>query len=258
MHTRVLIPLFEQALVLELRTKNGELDRLATVEKDAASALRQQIASLQRQVEEANERVAESTKIVANNKEVISYLNEEINKWQLGLRTGIPHSHTSICEHSANTHTHTHTHTKTGTEAGFAHGSVFSAASSSSSYSPTGRAGDHSADTTRDLLSPLRESYHNTHPSSSLPKDVYIRGMQNLGLADGGLGLESFEYYASAEDRSSIIDVTAATTTSYRAPASGSRGAATASAAAAGGGGGAVSSGARSYAWQAEDFGLEE
>ena len=40
---------------------------------------------MQRQVDEARTRLQESSKLVANNQEVISYLNDELNKWQLGI-----------------------------------------------------------------------------------------------------------------------------------------------------------------------------
>ena len=44
------------------------------------------MASLQRQFKETQDRLVESNKVITSNQEVISYLNEEINKWQIGLR----------------------------------------------------------------------------------------------------------------------------------------------------------------------------
>ena len=54
--------------------------------KDNTHSQQLEMASLQRQFKETQERLVESNKVISSNQEVISYLNEEINKWQIGVR----------------------------------------------------------------------------------------------------------------------------------------------------------------------------
>ena len=43
---------------------------------------------MQIQVDESRQRLQESSKLVASNQEIIAYLNDELNKWQLGMSVG--------------------------------------------------------------------------------------------------------------------------------------------------------------------------
>ncbi len=190
-----------------------------------------QFESTQGKLNEALDRLQESNKIVASNKEVISYLNEEINKWQLGLRTG--------------------------TE-GMAIGSglgVSSTVKPSKWASFDQNANESSAqmfspDTTRD---PSYGGYHDQSNMSlnatadkwqqklqsprvgATSGDSYLRGLETLGMSDthagleeSGSGLEHLAYYADAETKADYDRVTRAS-----------------------------SRGTPKYAWQAEDVGLE-
>jgi len=198
----------QEETVQELRSKVAEMERQALFEKDATLLSNSQVELLKKQLDESNEKLREGAKLISSNQEVIAYLNEEINKWQLGLRSG--------------GEVYAVTSTEKPTPTSYSSFNVVT-------YSPDG-ANAHST------------SAQNLSSGSAGPqfdKDVFMRGVRNLGLGDsfvagasgltsGDLGLESFEYYAAAE-----------------APlyAESSRG---------------QSKSRKQYAWQAEDFGLED
>ena len=50
-------------------------------------ALKRQVSSLQQQLADALDRLKASDVIIAGNHDAIAYLNEEINKWQIGIKT---------------------------------------------------------------------------------------------------------------------------------------------------------------------------
>lgn len=192
--------------IQELRSKGAELERQSLFEKDATLLAKTQCDVLRKQLDEANDRIQESSKLITSNQEVIAYLNEEINKWQLGLRSGA-----EVYAVSSN---------DTPQKTSYSNINVVS-------FSP---------DTTR-----AGNSSHNISVTSGpqFDKDVYLRGIKNLGLGDsfvagvsgltsvGDLGLESFEYYAAAE----------APINTDRIRSRNKSG--------------------KQYAWQAEDFGLD-
>ena len=208
----------QEVVVQELRSKVAEMERALLAERDATKLSISQYESTKGKLEEALSRLAESTAIITSNKEVIAYLNEEINKWQLGLRTG--------------------------TE-GMAIGSgigVGLGAKQSKWASFDQNANDSSVlitpDTTRDI------SYGGYHPGSSLNMTMdKLKGnagtgyasqsLDALGLNDtsfeGESGLENLDYYADAEAKATYASVVKAST-------------------------GKVTK----YAWQAEDFGLDD
>ena len=221
----------QETLVQELRSQCAELERNLLTSNDATKMAQSQFESTQGKLNEALDRLQESNKIVASNKEVISYLNEEINKWQLGLRTGtesmaigsglgvsgtVQQSKWASFDQNAND-------------------------SSAQMFSP---------DTTRD---PSYGGYHDQsnmslnvtadkwHKPSTSPSagggDAYLQGLKNLGISDtysgsgleeSGSGLEHLAYYADAETKADYDRVARAS-----------------------------SQGATKYAWQAEDFGLD-
>jgi hypothetical protein len=76
----------QEALVTELRGRTGEGEGKLLLAQEAHRVATQEVAALQQRVKDTEHRIEESALIIANNQEVISYLNEEINKWQLGMR----------------------------------------------------------------------------------------------------------------------------------------------------------------------------
>ena len=210
----------QEAVVQELRSKVAELERAVLSQQDATKSSISQYESVKGKLEECVSRLAESTSIIASNKEVIAYLNEEINKWQLGLRTG--------------------------TE-GMAVGSgvgVGLATKASKWASFDQNANDSSAqmfspDTTRDI------SYGGYYPGSSLnmttdklkgnagagyaSQSIDALGLNDMSFGEGASGLENFDYYADAEAKANYSSVVRAST-----------------------------GGVTKYAWQAEDFGLDD
>ena len=202
----------QEDVIQELRSKVNELERQSLFEKDATLLAKTQGEVLKKQLDEANSRIEESAKLISSNQDVIAYLNEEINKWQLGLRSGA--------------------------EVTALGGGV--SGSSSASNAATYNVVSYSPDTTHAVSGDASSSAH------QFDKDVYLRGIKNLGLGDsfmvggtsgitsvGDLGLESFEYYASAEPLYAAD--TAAQTRHSRS-----------------------NKAAKQYAWQAEDFGLDQ
>lgn len=165
----------KEAALEAARSKCAEMERQSLRENDATALARTQGETLKRQLDEANERISESAKLIQSNQEVIAYLNEEVNKWQLGLRTGAE-VYAVGTELNASTRSNR----------------------PSSSFSNVNLV-TYSPDTTQQSQ------------SLTFDKDTYLRGVKNLGLGDsfvvgagglssvGDLGLESFEYYAAAE-----------------------------------------------------------
>eukprot|EP00605_Chrysophyceae_sp_TOSAG23-4_P001100 GSChrysophyteH1.ASY1.ANO1.1206.1 assembled CDS len=205
----------QESLVQDLRQKAAELERSLLAQEDATKMAESQRIGAEQKMNECMERLEESTKIIASNKEVISYLNEEINKWQLGLRTGTE----GIAIGSGLGVTETVEPSKW---RNFDQNSVDNSAQM---FSP---------DTTKDIS---YGGYHSQTANITTDKsDFYQRGLENLGLADtfdsntASGGLENLEYYADVEAKVDF-DRTAR----------------------------ATSAGAGiKYAWQAEDFGLED
>jgi len=169
----------QENLVTELRGKITDLESKLSASGDNISSQKLHMTSLQRQLDDANERINESTKLIASNQEVITYLNEEINKWQLGMR-----SQTQVNINSVSPET-----TKSSTNM--------------SSYRTALLATDLSRNS---VSSPEWEKDIGLNE-----KDIYLKGIQNLGLADSfggleGLGfdgdigfdLKSLDYYAPA------------------------------------------------------------
>ena len=200
----------QEDTIQELRSKLGEMERAALFERDATQLAKAQGEVLKKQLDEANEKIQESAKLIASNQEVIAYLNEEINKWQLGLRAG---------------------------------GEVYAVADAKQQQHQSLSASNYSTVNVVSYSPETGVAAHNASIGSGpqFDKDVYLRGVRNLGLGDsfvagasgftsGDLGLESFEYYAAAE------------TPLYGNAASASA---------------ARSKSGKQYAWQAEDFGLE-
>jgi len=193
--------------IQELRSKVAEMERQSLFERDATLLSKTQNELFKKQLDEANEKIQESAKLISSNQEVIAYLNEEINKWQLGLRSG---------------------------------GEVYAVTStekpSSASYSSINVV-SFSPDATSHALSTSAQNL-SAVTGPQFDKEVYMRGIRNLGLGDsfvagasgltsGDLGLESFEYYAAAET-----------------PLYGEEGR-------------GQTKSRKQYAWQAEDFGLD-
>jgi len=211
----------QEESIQELRSKLAEMERASLFERDATLLAKTQGDVLRKQLDEANDKIQESAKLIASNQEVIAYLNEEINKWQLGLRSG---------------------------------GEVYAVSSSASALdkSQLAAAGGGYSSVNVVSYSPEGGAMHGLSAQNlsvgsgpQYDKDVYLRGVRNLGLGDsfvagasgltsGDLGLESFEYYAAAEAPMHI-------------EAGGAARGAAASRAKSG----------KQYAWQAEDFGLE-
>ena len=207
----------QESVVQDLRSNCGELERAVLAAEDATKMAIAKYDSSDGQLKECTERLTESTKIIGSNKEVIAYLNEEINKWQLGLRTG--------------------------TE-GMAIGSgigVTGAVEASKWKSFDQNSLEHSAqmfspDTTKDISYGGYQANVNITNDKS---DFYQRGLENLGLSDTfganglggetGSGLENLEYYADVEAK---VDYERAARASSNA-------------------------GNMKYAWQADDFGLD-
>eukprot|EP01038_Epipyxis_sp_PR26KG_P013519 gene13519-18137_t len=98
----------QEALINELRMKLNENDNQIVVLKESNNTNEIHTLSLKKQLEEAQERIQESNKIIASNQDVISFLNEEINKWQLGLRINSSPDNawkkTSIANNNPNVH----------------------------------------------------------------------------------------------------------------------------------------------------------
>jgi len=169
----------QENLVVELRGKITDLESKLSASGDTISSQKLHMTSLQRQLDDANERINESTKLIASNQEVITYLNEEINKWQLGMRS---QTHVNL-------------------------NSVSPETTKSSANMSAYRSALLATDLSRNpAISPEWEK-----DIGLTEKDVYLKGIQNLGLADSfggleGLGidgdigfdLKSLDYYAPA------------------------------------------------------------
>ncbi len=209
----------QEDVVEELKTRLNEADRIIFTERETTKTMESKYKTAAEQLTESLARLEESAKLISSNQEVISYLNEEINKWQLGLRSG----------------------TEAEALIATAHGSGGSGIGVSESVKPSkwkdfdqntssNSAAMFSPDTTKD------NSYGGYLDSK---EDVISRGLQNLGLGGSfvsqsdvhgyGLGesdvpLEQMAYYADAEAKSDAKS---------------------------------AGPGVKPYAWQAEDFGLQ-
>ena len=135
----------QEDVIQELRSKVNELERQSLFEKDATLLAKTQGEVLKKQLDEANSRIEESAKLISSNQDVIAYLNEEINKWQLGLRSG--------AEVTA-----------------LGGGSGPATSANVVSYSP---------DTTHALSGEASSAVQ-----LQFDKDVYLRGIKNLGLGE--------------------------------------------------------------------------
>ncbi len=212
----------QELVVQELQSKIAEYERLLLSERDATKLAVAQYESVKGKLEEAVGRLTESSQIIATNKEVIAYLNEEINKWQLGLRTGTE----GIAIGSGIGVTSSVKPSK------WANFDQNATESSAQMFSP---------DTTRDIS---YGGYHpNSHTALNMTTDKLLGNSRTAGYAtqqldalgfsdasfEGGSGLENLEYYADAEAKMNVSNIT-------RSSAAG---------------------GVTKYAWQAEDFGLE-
>ena len=75
-------------IVEELKTRLNEADRAIYTERETTKTMESKYKTAAEQLTDSLARLEESAKLISSNQEVISYLNEEINKWQLGLRSG--------------------------------------------------------------------------------------------------------------------------------------------------------------------------
>ena len=211
----------QEGIIQELKYEVASLQRSLLSEQDKTKMMSTKGDSLQDKLDESNARLGESTKIITSNQEVIAYLNEEINKWQLGLRTGTDNG-ADIGSGIGVTNTVIPSKWKDFT----ANENLDE--SSAAMFSP---------DTTKDL------TYGGYYDRSSLnisndKSDMYVKGLQNLGLADSfgnfgetDSGLENLEYYADAEVKADFNRIKYLSSNQNTS--------------------------SKSYAWQAEDFGLE-
>ena len=69
----------------DYKNKVVSLEQQVKASNDVHLQSKQAIHLLQIQLNDANDRIKQSTALIENNQDVISYLNEEINRWQLGV-----------------------------------------------------------------------------------------------------------------------------------------------------------------------------
>jgi spindle assembly abnormal protein 6 len=207
----------QEQLVSDLRSKNAEIERLLLTSEENIKMASTQQDNTENKLKEALERLAESTNIISSNKEVIAYLNEEINKWQLGLRTGTE----GIAMGTGLGVTDTVEPSKWKSF----QSDINSLNNSAQMFSP---------DTTKDISYGGYHATNITSDKSATAGDFYQQGLNNLGLSDTlihgetGSGLEHLEYYADVEAKNDYDRVARASST-----------------------------GNIKYAWQADDFGLD-
>lgn len=184
----------QESLINDLRSKLGDTERQMGLAQDTLASAKNEALMLQRQLADANAKLDESTKLVASNQEVITYLNEEINKWQLGLRTHTDAFSPSAMKSDVNI-------------VSFSPDSVMNARTPGSYTSSN--VGNVRLSSTRAVLSSSSSSSRHT-PSQLSPewdaeplegltsKDIYMQGLENLGLANSfGLDLQALDYYAT-------------------------------------------------------------
>ena len=208
-------------IVEELKTRLNEADRAIYTERETTKTMESKYKTAAEQLTESLARLEESAKLISSNQEVISYLNEEINKWQLGLRSG-----TEAEALIATANASSGSGIGVGATVKASKWKEFDQNASSSS------AAMFSPDTTKD------NSYGGYLDSK---EDVISKGLQNLGLGgsfvsqsdvngyclgEGDVPLEQMAYYADAEAKSDAKPTAGGT-------------------------------GVKPYAWQAEDFGLQ-
>lgn len=215
-------------VVEELKSRLAEADRKVHAEHEATRTMQQKYETAASQLEESLGRLEESAKLISSNQEVISYLNEEINKWQLGLRSG--------------TEAEALLSGASGSGLGVSRTVRASKWKDFDQNVSSNSAAMFSPDTTKDL------SYggyvDDGAKRGAAPADAsdITRGLRNLGLegefvkesdvngyglGDGDVPLEQMAYYADAEAKSEIKMTDGA------------------------------GSNTKPYAWQAEDFGLQ-
>lgn len=213
-------------VVEELKHRLAEADRKVNAEVEATKTMNQKYETAAAQLEESLGRLEESAKLISSNQEVISYLNEEINKWQLGLRSG--------------TEAEALLSGVSGSGVGVSHTVRASKWKDFDQNVSSNSAAMFSPDTTKDL------SYggyvDDGAKRGAAPADAsdITRGLRNLGLegefvsesdvngyglGDGDVPLEQMAYYADAEAKSESKMAAGIKT--------------------------------KAYAWQAEDFGLQ-
>lgn len=213
-------------VVEELKHRLAEADRKVNAEVEATKTMNQKYETAAAQLEESLGRLEESAKLISSNQEVISYLNEEINKWQLGLRSG--------------TEAEALLSGVPGSGVGVSHTVRASKWKDFDQNVSSNSAAMFSPDTTKDL------SYggyvDDGAKRGAAPADAsdITRGLRNLGLegefvsesdvngyglGDGDVPLEQMAYYADAEAKSESKMAAGIKT--------------------------------KAYAWQAEDFGLQ-
>ena len=208
----------QEDVVEELKTRLNEADRAIYTEKENAKTMENKYKVASEQLTESLARLEESAKLISSNQEVISYLNEEINKWQLGLRSG-----TEAEALIATANASSGSGIGVGTTIKPSKWREFDQNTSSNS------AAMFSPDTTKDI------SYGGYLDNK---EDVISKGLENLGLGgsfisqsdvngyglgEGDVPLEQMAYYADAEAKSDSKT---------------------------------AGPGVKPYAWQAEDFGL--
>lgn len=196
----------QEALVGELRNKNGDCERQILTLQDSILSLKQQLSHMQHQLSESNDKIAESTKLISSNQEVITYLNEEINKWQLGVR-----ANTTLSTHNTSQYMPSSSYYSHASPDSVAHGKVTHAYNSDAAATGTNTLKSQYNASKLDWNELSENSfimdYNNSTTGESvgnltIDKETYIKGLNNLGLnhSFGGgyevaLGLDSFDYY---------------------------------------------------------------
>jgi spindle assembly abnormal protein 6 len=225
----------QEDAVHEVHTRMHSIERELLVSQDDLKMMTTKFESAENKLNEANKRLDESAKLVANNQEVISYLNEEINKWQMGMRTGTEAANLGVGISSG--------FPASGTGIGVSESKSPSKWNKYDQNTSKNSAQMYSPDTTKDITYGGyydRSAVDITLPQSGIDKMTMSQGLANLGLGDSfvneselgstymdNIPLENMSYYADAE--------MAGAGTSY----------------------GTATGRTKAYAWQSEDFGLE-
>lgn len=211
----------QEALVTELRLKLGETENQLLTSKEVNNSANIQIMSLKKNLEDAQVRLQESNKLIASNQEVITYLNEEINKWQLGMRINAEPTYNNNTNNKNNLFTVTPSPTTNYSGHNYKNITTDNLMESyphhlnndknNSEMSPTGinNSKDDSRFVTHKKNSNLTSSNFNKYDEDN----IYLRGINNLGLKEelegtGGMdllktlktpstsGLDNFDYYS--------------------------------------------------------------
>ncbi|KAJ1436086.1 hypothetical protein B484DRAFT_262960 [Ochromonadaceae sp. CCMP2298] len=161
----------QEVVVKDLRLRLLDTEHLLAASREVEKKDALRIASLEQQLAETLDRLQESNGVIASNQEVISYLNEEVNKWQLGMRVG---ETTGVSSSHAVTPLYKPLSGGTGGTGGSASPDAATAVSSYR-YPPTSSyvVGDKSTPGAGGAGGDL--------------DDVYRRGIQNLGLENVGV-----------------------------------------------------------------------